>query len=223
KTGQPCHLVARRSGIIKEILVLSGTPEVKEGDLVQKGQVLISGIVEEEPSEREGDLVPLERPRYVEAQGIVRARVWYRACGEAARREVVEKKTGRVTRIYCIRWQQKEIIIKGPCKIPYSFYHLKVKRRNFPEWRNITLPVEFVTIEAEEIRKEQIQRSFDEALELAKKGARENLQELIPAEASVVRQQVRVLKESRENLVRVVLTAEVVEDIGEKKPFELPQ
>jgi similar to stage IV sporulation protein len=223
KTGQPCDLVARRSGIIKELLVLSGTPKVREGDLVQKGQVLISGVVEGEPSEEEKDPALLEEPRYVEAQGIVRARVWYRARGEAAKREVITKKTGRSTRIYCIRWQQKEIIIKGPCQIPYPSYDLKVRRRHFPEWRNITLPVEFVTIEAEEIRKEQIQRSFDEALELATKRAQKNLEKLIPAEASVVRQQMRFLGSSGENLVRVVLTAELIEDIGEKKPLELPR
>lgn len=42
----PCDLVATESGVIQEIITRSGTPLVAAGDTVEKGQVLVSGIVE---------------------------------------------------------------------------------------------------------------------------------------------------------------------------------
>lgn len=42
---EPCHLVASRDGIVSSIVTRSGTPCVKAGDQVKKGDILISGIV----------------------------------------------------------------------------------------------------------------------------------------------------------------------------------
>ena len=42
----PCDLVASCDGVIQEMVTRSGTPLVAPGDTVQKGQVLVSGIVE---------------------------------------------------------------------------------------------------------------------------------------------------------------------------------
>lgn len=41
----PCHIVAERDGVVTRLEVLSGTPLVKAGDVVSKGDILISGIV----------------------------------------------------------------------------------------------------------------------------------------------------------------------------------
>lgn len=42
----PQHIVAEKDGIVKSIVVRSGTPVVTRGDVVKKGDLLISGIVE---------------------------------------------------------------------------------------------------------------------------------------------------------------------------------
>ncbi len=42
----PCDLVAAKDGVITEIITRSGTPQVKAGDTVTAGQVLVSGVVE---------------------------------------------------------------------------------------------------------------------------------------------------------------------------------
>ena len=41
----PCDLVASKNGIITEIVTRRGVPQVKIGDVVQEGQVLVSGTV----------------------------------------------------------------------------------------------------------------------------------------------------------------------------------
>ncbi|HBG22166.1 MAG TPA: sporulation protein YqfD, partial [Peptococcaceae bacterium] len=47
----PCHIVAKKEGVIDSILALEGQTMVKEGDLVRKGQVLISGAIYPPPPE----------------------------------------------------------------------------------------------------------------------------------------------------------------------------
>lgn len=43
--SDPSHLIASRNGIIESIITRCGTPMVKAGDLVKKGDILISGIL----------------------------------------------------------------------------------------------------------------------------------------------------------------------------------
>lgn len=219
------NIVAVKDGVIRDILVLAGAPQVKEGDLVRAGQVLISGIIAPPPPpETEGapppPLVPYE-PRYVDAQGIVRARVWYRCYAEVPREEVVEQKTGRVTTIVSIRLANKEIIIKGPPAIPYPLYNLTENKRKLPQWRNIALPVEFITIRVEELRRFLLRRSYDEALRLAVQQAQTALAGQLPAGAVVTDRQSKVVNTDM-GVVGVQLTVETLEEIGVSQQFAPP-
>lgn len=219
------HVVAVKSGAIKEVLVLTGVPQVREGDTVRAGQVLISGIVAPSlPPAAEGTPqppAPRYEPLYVEARGIVRARVWYRTYAEAPYEEMVEQKTGRAASIVCIRMPGREIIIKGPSAIPYSLYDLSEKKRKLPQWRTITLPVEFVTIRAEEIRRYRLLRSYDEALSLASQRAQAAMAGQLPAQAAVAGRQLKVVGASTGG-VGLQLTVETLEDIGTPRQFVPP-
>ncbi|SFR96188.1 sporulation protein YqfD [Anaeromicropila populeti] len=46
KASKPCHLIASHDGIVTSIITRQGTPLVKKGDEVKKGDILVSGIVE---------------------------------------------------------------------------------------------------------------------------------------------------------------------------------
>jgi similar to stage IV sporulation protein len=218
-----CHIVAAKDGMIESILTLSGQPLVKEGDTVKKGQVLISGEIlpqapEQEPSNPE-PAAPEAPSRFVEAQGIVHARVWYRFYGEAPKHEIREQVTGRKARIYCLRIDKKEIIIAGPRQIPYDFYRLQKYESKFPQWRDLSLPVEFVTIEVEEVKSLPVRYSFEEAVQLAAEHARSKAAKDIPPEAKLVRRQYRVLGSGDDDPVKVVLTVETRESIGVVRKF----
>ncbi|HHW40275.1 MAG TPA: sporulation protein YqfD [Syntrophomonadaceae bacterium] len=224
RENTPCDIIANKDGMIENLLVLSGTPRVKEGDIVKRGDVVISGIIRPPvPEAKRGDAPQPSAIRYVAAKGIVRARIWYRCYGEAFRSELEELKTGRATKIICIKMDQKEIIIKGPREIPYRFYKLRVRRLKIPEWRDITFPVEFVTIEAEEIRRVRVHRSDDEALRLATQQACRKMAQRLPAGVPVVRRYLKLVNDGDANLVRVVLTVETVEDIGISRKLQPKQ
>jgi similar to stage IV sporulation protein len=217
------HIVATKAGVIKDVLALKGLPMVKDGDVVRASQILISGIIAPPPPPKTAGSPPAQyKPRYVEAQGIVRARVWYRCYAEALRDELVEQKTGRVTNIVSIRIAGKEIIIKGPPSIPYLLYDLKENKRKLPRWRNITLPVEFVTIRVDEIRRFLVRRSYDDALQLAAQRAQTTLAGQIPAGAVVADRQLKVVNTDM-NRVGVQLTVETLEEIGTPQQFVPPK
>ncbi len=42
---EPSHIVATKNGIVKSIITRTGTPVVREGDVVKKGDILVSGIL----------------------------------------------------------------------------------------------------------------------------------------------------------------------------------
>jgi similar to stage IV sporulation protein len=43
--SEPRDIIARRDGLIERMIVLEGVPQVKEGDYVAKGQLLVSGTI----------------------------------------------------------------------------------------------------------------------------------------------------------------------------------
>lgn len=73
----PCDIVAAQDGVILKITAERGTPLVSEGDVVKKGDVLISSEV----------IIGLEgeeqHPEFVAAEGAVTARVWLRLAEDA--------------------------------------------------------------------------------------------------------------------------------------------
>ena len=44
KSAAPANILAEKAGIITEVTATGGTPQVKTGDLVTSGQLLISGV-----------------------------------------------------------------------------------------------------------------------------------------------------------------------------------
>lgn len=87
-SGEGMDIVAAQSGIITRISAVSGTPQVREGQAVHKGQVLILG---QERTQQGGVYA-------VQAQGQVMARVFYRGDARAPLYETQTVETGRTRR-----------------------------------------------------------------------------------------------------------------------------
>ena len=83
--GETGDLVADRNGIIHSIRVYAGTPAVKPGQVVQKGDVLIRGV------ERGRD----EQQTAVRADGVVLARCWDSVTVTMPLYEIISTETGR--------------------------------------------------------------------------------------------------------------------------------
>ncbi|HZK18225.1 MAG TPA: sporulation protein YqfD, partial [Clostridia bacterium] len=225
----PSNIIAKKTGLIKEILVLSGQPVVEEGDTVGRGQILISGelLPPEQPDQEEPDMVENEPseditvdPVFVRARGIVRARIWYEGYGEEVLVEEGFRKSGKSIDRVCIKLGGKEIILKGPETIPFDRYELQSKVKTLPSWRNLSVPVELNTEKYLEMVPFKNVRSMKEAKESAAQKALEDAKETIPQKATVLHNRIEnVTARHKENIVRIKVTVETLEDIGSEKPF----
>jgi [NiFe] hydrogenase assembly HybE family chaperone len=104
----PCDIVAAQDGVILKITAERGTPLVSEGDVVKKGDVLISSEV----------IIGLEgeeqHPEYVAAEGAVTARVWLRLAEDApfAYEEIVYD--GEVQENHSLIFDSRELDLLHP-------------------------------------------------------------------------------------------------------------
>ncbi len=225
---KPAHVVAKKAGLVREVLVLVGNPTVKEGDIVVPGQILISGVVSAPDGQNSalpggpagGQLVPAPAapPAYVHARGVVRARVWYEGYGEAPLVEEGTRATGSTASRVCIKIAGKEIILSGVQKIPFSMYTSERDVKKPPGWRNISIPVELITDKYTEIENYREERSRDEAAGIARRKALESARCGIAGEVMILREQSgEVVLKNPEGVIRFTATIETLEDIGVEK------
>lgn len=216
--GGPAHIVAVKAGLVKELLVLAGQPAVKEGDTVLPGQLLISGEIVP-GAEGETDAVP-EPPRYVRAQGIVRARVWYEGYGETALKETGERR-GRTVRTSVLKVGGREFTLCGPEQPPFTRCKVRRTVKKPLQWRSFGAPVELIHIEYIELVRFEINRTRSQARKVAEEKARCALSSSLPEQYRLLREKVEEVRTARpENIIRVRLKVEVLEDIGTIREFK---
>lgn len=146
--GIPADVTAARDGIVERIAVYAGTPRVKRGDIVRKGQTLIEGV------ERgaDGSFTP------VEARGEVIARCWRSHTVNASLYELKSGETGREhteTRLLS-PWLQYPAETRTPDFLAYDTY---IESRPVV---GCFFPLEYQTITYREVWQEQSLRDGDE-------------------------------------------------------------
>jgi len=221
---RPAHVLARKAGVISEVLVFEGHPAVKVGDTVMTDQVLIAGAIPppEEPKQPGENKKPetAKKPRLVHAQGIVMARVWYESCGEVPVVETIRTPTGRQRSRYSIKFEDKEIILASTQKIPFECYETEIYINKLPSWRNIAPPVEVVTLKYIEMIETREDRGLSGARRLAGEKALAEAKKGLPAGAKILESRLEdVTAGNPDNRVRVKAVLEAIEDIGKEDIF----
>lgn len=193
-------IVAARSGIITELIVLKGKPVVREGDTVAAGQKLIV-----EPAADTG------------AKGIVRAYVWYKGEGKA---DIIKEKaiyTGRAKKIWSLKAGGKKLTVNSFSRPDYDKYVLEKNVKWLPEWRNIYFPVELIIEEYKEVEILREERDRDTAVFLAREEAlRQVISPLLPGTV-IQNSRYEINEENEGNTISVNLLLKVKENIAQKE------
>ncbi len=156
----PCDVIAKYDGIITSIVTSSGTPLVKQKDVVQKGDVLVSGqiVIKED----ETGVVK----QYTHADAEVMAKVWNEI--EYAVPMTYDEKvfTGNTKKDYSLIFLDKNINLYKP-SISFANYDKMINKNQLCVSGNFALPISFVTEEYKEFTKEPKTRNPEEANVLA--------------------------------------------------------
>ena len=215
----PCHLVAAREGIVEQVLVLDGQANVAAGDVVARGDILISGVVFPEISpyivvdpEQENNFATM--PYTVRARGQVEARVWYEGYGECA---LVEEKivSGREATQYYLETPWKDIAWP---RDPQQFALAEQEHLR----KTISTPLGSVSlhqVKSKEQIKEVTELSPSEAEKIAIERAHKVLKNKLGQDNNSPNITKELISSPSDPIIRVKLTAEAMEDIAVPEPI----
>ncbi|KLU59621.1 putative stage IV sporulation protein YqfD [Peptococcaceae bacterium CEB3] len=204
------NLVAARTGVVEQVIVIQGVAQVHEGETVRAGQVLIAKAPPASP------LTPQAKagtaPPQARAKGFVRGRVWYSAEATVSLTEDKTVATGRVSTGWGIKIGPRVIMVTTP-ESPYPSAKKDVIARPLVAWRNWRFPVEVIRVRYEELRQVHLTHSPEEARRLAEERARAEVQSKIARGATPLAEKVLVLP-GPDTTVRVRVEEETFEDLA---------
>jgi len=171
-----CNIVAQKGGIITEIIAQNGTVQVKVGDKVEQGQVLIKGTME-------GKYTGI---RYVHSLGEVKAIVEYNKTEQFPLKEEQNVKTGNKEEKYRIKFNNFQInFYKTLSK--FKIYDTIEDEKKFRIFSNLYLPISLTKITNEELEKISKQYTIEELTEKGTKQLEEQIEKEIDEKQNILR------------------------------------
>lgn len=203
-----CDIKSMKTGMITKVKAQNGTPQVKEGDIVREGQVLVAGWIE-------GKYTPL---RYVHSEGEVEAKVWYTHTEKVYYKQIEKVQTGQIENKYSIKINNFKI----------NFYKMITKfkicdtireEKALKMFNDFYLPIQLIKTTNYELIENEKNFSNEEAIEYGKQKAKQVLLDKIENKDSIANEVVNVYE--KEQYVDVEFTLEVIESIGTKEKITL--
>lgn len=204
---QSCSIVAARDGVINSIVVKEGQAEVKPGDTVIRGQLLVSGNI---PIKGEED-----RTRLVHAIASIEARTWYEESCEVKTQVTEKMRTGNSTDHVSIELFTKRIKL-FPKRIRFDNYDKIEFEKRISLGGDLVLPFGIITerfYESSEIEKEL---SLEDAKKIAVDDAYKKALNEVTGDAVIVKPIVSYREDENGKLTAHV-TIECLEEIGIEK------
>lgn len=201
---KPTNVVARANGVVHKVIARNGDAIVKEGDIVEPGDILITGIVQRQN---------LEAPMYVHAYGEVFAKTYYEITKSINLIEIRKEKTeNKITRRTIKLGEMVIAISRG--NIPFDNYILERDIKRLLNWRKISFPVEIITEEYYEAKEYEYKLDMNEAKNKLHELAVEELLGEIPEEIEIVNSIVSFSQKG--DVLYLDLIIETIEDIGKQ-------
>ena len=203
-----CDIVAKKDAMVVSASAQNGTLQVKEGDVVKKGTVLVSGWMEGKYT----------GTRYVHATGEVVGKVWYSANKRVYYHQSVEKRTGKVEKKYSLNINNFAInFYKRLSK--FEIYDTIGAEKKIKISSNFYLPIKLITKENYELIKEEKVYTKKEAEEIGVNELTQELNQQIQDEKSIINKYIST--NESEDYIDVEVTYEVLESIGTEEKIAL--
>lgn len=159
-----CNIVASKDAVITRIVVQNGTAQVKVGDTVKKGDILIAGWMQGEHTEK----------YFVNSAGEVKGKIQYTQIEKINKKETKKSKTGKMEKKYSIKINNFVInLYKKYSK--FKKYDTIVSEKNLRLFKNLYLPIQIKEIRNYEVNEEEIQNDYETAKSLGETTAKQKL------------------------------------------------
>ncbi|MBO5348650.1 MAG: sporulation protein YqfD [Clostridia bacterium] len=203
-----CNIVAKKDAMIINANAQNGTLQVKEGDVVKAGSVLIAGWLEGKYT----------GTRYVHATGEVTAKVWYSEKEKIYYKQKVKNKTGNSEKKYSININNFAInFYKRLSK--FEIYDTISAEKKLKVSSNFYLPFELIVKENYELIEEEKIYTKEEAKEIGVNKLSEKLNSQIENTEDIVNKYINT--NESEEYIEVEVIYEVLENIGTEEKIAL--
>lgn len=214
----PQHLIAGKNGIIQKMFIKKGSPAVNINDYVEKGDILVSGVMEEEEREEQEENTEKSKEIVTSAEGKVYANTWYEVNVTSSLFHHEEKLSGDKITKYSLNIGKWQLPIWGFKKIPFKhiFEEKEVQPVYLLKWK---LP--FNLIERTIYDKESFThiRSEEDAKKIAVEHVKEDLKLKLGPDSEIIKYY--VLHETVDNgKVKMNLYISVMENIAIGKQIQ---
>lgn len=199
-----CNIVATKAGMITKISAQNGTPLVKEGEIIQRGSVLVGGWLEGKYT----------GTRYVHATGEVQAKVWYSEKIKIPFNQEKKELTGNEEKKYSVKINNFEINL-GKKLSKFENYDTIETTKKLRLFSNFYLPIEIDKKVYQEYQTSQVSYSLEEAKKMGEEELMKKLDEQIEDKDSILDK--KITENHTEEYVEVEVIYEVLENIGTKE------
>ncbi len=199
KEKTSCHIVAKKDGLVKEMIFDKGEARVKVNDSVKKGDILISGIITKDNEEK----------GIVCASGEVFGEVWYTISVSVPMKYQIKERTGKK------RWNLRFR------NLYYDNLLLKSRIESFEEERKSIVNIfgnELFFVTQYEVKNIEKSYSEEEALEKALNEGISKLQSTFGEKDKILAKKV-LKKEVNNSTMNVEIFVAVEENIGQEQEF----
>ncbi|KAB3535352.1 sporulation protein YqfD [Alkaliphilus pronyensis] len=207
----PCNVIAKKNGVIEQVIARNGDAVVKSGDIVTEGDILITGIVERDN---------LQSPIYVHAFGEIYARTYYDTIKSEFLTEIKKQKTGKKYSKKMISLGEIELTFRGG-KIPFDNYITENRTKKLTIWRNTTLPVEIKIEDYYETIDIEKKLNVEEVKARMHQEAINELMAEIPLEGEIANTLIDFQQTG--DLLQGKFTIEVIEDIAMQEKLDIEE
>lgn len=200
----PAHIVAKKKGVIEKVIAKNGIALVKQGEIVDENQILISGYIENQ-NQTSG--------YFVHAEGEVLARTRYTVVKEVPIVKKDKRETGKTYRQFGLKMNDKGIKIMAG-EIPYENYIEEVKEKKIInlDFINIDIPFRFVTYEYKEVELVEVKQDIDFLKKASHLSAIEEINKQLPKDAEILSK--NSIYTIDDNILTTKVTIETIEDIS---------
>ena len=203
----PCHVVAKKKGVIVKVVPKNGKAVVEKGKVVNPGELLITGII---TSEFGGESL------LVHAEGEVLALTRYSSIIREPIVKNEEKYTGKTFTQKGIKIGDRGIqFMKGD--IPFENYKEFVEEKSLInlEKYDIDFPIKIVNYEYREVELREVKQNIDYLKNANQIAATKEINKELPPDAQIQSKNIR--HQVDDNILTTQVIIETIEDIGKKQ------